>query len=147
MWFRYCKIIGNPKTGTPQLFKLQSSLESEFLWGFSPYVCWYIIGIRSRICIFDLSFWHKKWCYSTVFDNLRYKFRLFMDEITVETRRTSMYWCSNVLDNHGNGLECCGRNLFAFGSKKRQFIGFPNTLPVKSCPTPPPPGWEGVIGW
>ena len=37
-----------------------------------------------------------------------------MDEITVETRRTSMYWCSNVLDNHGNRLESCGRNLLEF---------------------------------
>ena len=62
-----------------------------------------------------------------------------MDEITVETRLTSMYWCSNVLDNHGNGLESCGRNLLEFcwlKVNKMQFISFPNTLPLKSCPTP-----------
>ena len=37
-----------------------------------------------------------------------------MDETAVETRRTNMYWCSKILDDHGTGLESCGRNLLEF---------------------------------
>ena len=70
-----------------------------------------------------------------------------MDEITVETRRTCMYWCSKVLDNHGNGLESCGRNLLEFCwlkvNKKAiyQFSKYPTGKKLSE-----PPGWEGVIG-
>ena len=48
--------MGTPKPGTPQLFKLYSSLDSENLWACSPNDCPYIIGMRDQLHVFGLNY-------------------------------------------------------------------------------------------